>query len=113
MKINEKMFNPGADVYYNPAFRQVLESHMAFFRTHYKTRALQVEPQKALVYAGDLYGYLLESNVLPVMHWIIMRTSGLFSPTQFDIETEQLMMPDAELIEQIRQSHNTSALVRM
>jgi hypothetical protein len=111
MKIDAKMINPGADIYYDKAFRDMLESHLPYLRTHVKTRTMQVDPQRALVYEGDLFGYLLESHVDVQRHWVTMRTSGFFSPHDFTPETLELLIPDGGEIESLRQAHTATGFV--
>lgn len=113
MKINKAMFNPGPDVFYDKSFRDTLEAHMTFFRESPKTHAMQVEPHRATVYEGDLFGYLSERLYAPAQHWLIMRVNGFFTPHAFGLATEELLIPDTTEVEFIRQGFMATGLISM
>lgn len=111
MDINGKMIPQGADIYYDDAFRSILESHMVYLRNHSNTRTAEVDPQRALVYEGDLFGYLLECNIPASLHWVTMRVSGFFGPQEFGPETQEVVIPDSGVLEYLRQAHVATGIV--
>jgi hypothetical protein len=104
------MISAGADIHYDKAFRDMLESHLEYLREHPKTRTIQVDPQRALVYEGDLFGFFLEARIEMQLHWVSMRVSGLFSPHDFTPETGNLLIPDSGELESLRQAHTATGL---
>ena len=83
MDLNELMIDLGDDSYYEKDFMDVLEAHMLSIRASRETNSIMVDSQAAVVYTGDLFGYLNSLKINPSMHWIIMRVSGLFNPFDF------------------------------
>jgi hypothetical protein len=109
MLVNNDLFDIGADIYYDPLFRVVLESHMGYFRE--KARTIDVDPQSAVVYDSDLFGYLNAQNILPQNHWLTMRVNGFSSPNEFTSQTTSLKLPAYSEVEQIRQSHTSQTSI--
>lgn len=113
MKINEKMINPGPDVFYQKEFYDVLESHMNFLRAHPDNVVVQVDSHRADVFDGDLYGFLQSAQIASKLHWTIMRMNNMFSPYDFGPGVQTLIIPDERAIESLRQTHkstNTGAI---
>lgn len=108
MKIDEKMQDPGADVYYSKEFRDTLEAHMAWLRVQDGGQIDDVEPQKADVYDGDLFGYLIFLKINPRYHWVVMRANNMFSPTEFGPGVTSLLIPKLSLIETLRQAQKST-----
>lgn len=108
MKVDEHMYEIGADVFYSKEFRDTLESHMDYFRKSRDTRAMDVDPQKAEVYDGDLFGFLLYAKIAPKLHWVVMRVNNFFSPTEFGPGVTSLLIPKTGDIESLRQSQKSS-----
>ncbi len=104
MQIDKDMADPGADEYYTKAFRDTLEAHMTYFRESSKTRTIDVEPNRAVVYEGDLFGYLAERGIPMKEHWITMRVNKMFSPYEFGLATTMLLIVDSGDITSIQQS---------
>lgn len=71
------------EVYYDPEFRTVLETHMQLFRTHPTTRHTPISPDKIHQYEGDFYGLLGEMGVLMEHRWLYMRVNNMTNPNQF------------------------------
>lgn len=104
MKINSLMFSPGADLYYDKAFRDTMEAHMEYFRSSRKTQVYDVDPQRAVVYQGDLFGFLLEIKIQPQYHWIVMRMNNFFSPYEFGPQVHSLMIPSNAEVDRLKQT---------
>lgn len=108
VKIDADMYDAGADIWYSKEFRDTLESHMAYFRTAASTQPVDVDPQKAEVYDGDLFGYLLFIKAEPRHHFAIMRVNNWFSPTEFGPGVEVIYIPNVTEMEQLRQSQKST-----
>lgn len=107
MKINELMVDPGPSIFYDSAFRNVLEDHMTFLREHSQTIQITVEPTQAYRFEHDLFGLLAHYNVPVHFHWLVMRMNKMTSPTDSHRDINTLLVPDHTVVEHIRQSHMT------
>jgi hypothetical protein len=103
MKINEKSINPGPNSFYERAFLSILESHMDYLRKHPQTATIPVSEQDAVIYNGDLQGYLTKYNISMKIHWTIMRMSNLYSTFEFGPDVKFLLVPDETVVDKIRQ----------
>lgn len=110
MALTDLMVDSGPDMYYDPAFRKVLEDHMTLLRDRYSTIVI-VSPGDAWQWRNDLFGFLASRNEPRHMHWVIMRLNQWTSKTQFDENISAILKPDYTKIEQILQSHNASGRI--
>ena len=108
MKINKLLADHGSNIYYDPVFRNVLEDHMTFLRTHEQTTRLNIESIYAYKYVGDLSGLLKHYNIDIYLHWIIMRMNNFTSYNEANDNIVDLLIPEPIVIERIRQSHITT-----
>lgn len=104
MNVENLMIDMGADVYYTPEFRDVLEDHMDYLRKHPATSTFLIKPELAYQWRGDLFGLLLKLNKPTYLHWVIMRMNNYTSPLQFKQDTLILMEPSAAVVDKIRQT---------
>lgn len=104
MKINDKMVDPGAEVYYSKEFRDMMESHMAYLRALPSTQADLVQPLDADVWNGDLFGYLTYKKIPMKYQWVIMRVNNFYTPLDFSKTTTQLLIPSFSEVDSLRQS---------
>jgi len=93
----------GPAVYYDDAFRAVLEQHMPYLRSHTKTAVDEVDQREALLYEHDLFGFLMMRKAPKMLHWIIMRMNDMYSPFEFERTTTRLIRPDQTTVDLIRQ----------
>lgn len=105
MALIDLLIDAGSDIYYDPVFRNVLEDHMTYLREHPQTTIMPISPNDAYVYRQDLFGVLLKNNVQPQYHWLVMRMNKYTAPHQFSEDVISLMVPNANVIAQIRSSH--------
>lgn len=105
MVIDSLMQDPGPSIYYNDAFRVVLEDHIAYLKTHPGTTVIYPDSMQRHRYEFDLFGLLTQHNIPAYLHWIIMRLNRLSSPNIKLDDINLLLIPDPSIIEQIRQSH--------
>lgn len=107
MQVDALMVDAGPSIYYDSAFRNVLEDHMTYLREHPQTMQLAVEPTQAYRFEADLFGLLSYYNVPVQFQWIVMRMNKMTSPTDAHPEITLLLVPDHNVIEHIQQSHKT------
>jgi hypothetical protein len=103
MDLNELMIDLGDDTFYDKDFMDVLEAHMSSLRESRETNSISVDSHAAVVYTGDLYGYLNSLKINPSLHWIIMRVSGLFNPFEFGVNNYSLRIPSSSDLDKIHQ----------
>ena len=103
LKINSKMIETGAEVYYTKEMMDILESHMLYLREHQNTTKININDKELEVYKGDLYGYLTNMKVPMFLHWVIMRMSGMHSTFDFGPTYSTLLIPSETVVDKIRQ----------
>jgi hypothetical protein len=108
MEIDRLMIEPGAPVFYDQAFRNVLEDHLTLLRSSERTRERSVEPMVAYKFEGDFFGLLAHHGIQPYLHWVIMRLNGMTSPVQASREITSFWMPDPAEISRLRGAHMTA-----
>lgn len=108
MKVDSLMRNLGASIYYDPDFRNVLEAHMTYLRTHPTTVTLNIDPSKAYKYEFDLFSLFAEMNIPTYLHWLTMRMNQMTAPTDATRELDFLLVPDQTTVSRIAQSHRTT-----
>ena len=101
------MTNSGPDIYYDIAFRNILEDHVTFLRNNKETVTIMIEPAYAYKYEGDLFGLLSKYNIDFELHWIIMRVNKMVSPTETTDMLSSLLIPNRTVIERIRNVYMT------
>jgi hypothetical protein len=107
MQVDNLMVDPGPSVYYDSAFRNVLEDFMTYLRTNPSTISINIEPIDAYKYEFDLFSLLNKYNIPPYMHWIVMRVNNFTSPLEVTRKLNTLRIPNESVINTIRQSHLT------
>ncbi|MNG10404.1 hypothetical protein D3C85_107980 [compost metagenome] len=109
MPIDQLQVNSGAAIYYDAAFRRVLETHMGLLRNLASTQLVAIEPQLAYKYEYDFYGMLQERGVAEHLHWVILRVNDMVDPREFKAEMDRFLVPSAEVVDAIRKLHMTTA----
>lgn len=110
MALSDLLVDAGPSVYYDSAFRAVLEDHLTLLRERYSS-LLIIEPDEAYQWRGDLYGLLHAKNEPRHMHWLIMRLNQFTSPVQYHEDVLTLLKPDYTFVGQILQSHQSTTLI--
>lgn len=80
--IIEQMAKPGDDLYYDPAFRLIVETHLNILK-HSRVVQEDIPLDLFYQYEGDFYGYLVERGIPTFMHWIYLRVNGMTNPNEF------------------------------
>lgn len=107
MQIDKLQSSVGADIYYDGNFRNVLDDHMTYFRGSSSTKTITIEPIYADKYEGDLSGLLSQYGIAVEYHWVIMRLNNFTSFNDNSRNLSQLLIPNFDEVEQIRQVHRT------
>lgn len=109
--IDYLMLSEGANVYYTDGFRNVLEAHMTYLRSHPSTRVLDVTPKQAEKYEYDLIGLLNELQIPVHLHWVVARVNNFNSLNEVPADLVRLLTPDPKEITQLQQTYQTSSKI--
>lgn len=108
MDIDNYAYDEGPTIYYDDDFRAVIEAHVDFLRAHSETRVLNLEPHIVYRYEFDMYGLLMNYNIQPYMHWIVLRVNNLYSAQNFPTDLNQLLIPSDGCINILRQVYQSA-----
>lgn len=108
MLIDSLMQDDGASIYYDEDFRNVLEDHMTYLRALSSTTTLALDVGKVYKYEHDLFGLLADYGIPMQLHWVVMRLNKMSTPTDLRQDQTALLIPDASVVDKIRQSHMSS-----
>ena len=102
------MLNEGPAIYYDPDFRNVLEDHMTYLRTHPTTEVIQVDDGQAFLYTNDFYG-LTRALLIPAeLRWVMLRMNNMKSPTDYKADRTMLIRPNQTVVDFIQQSYSST-----
>jgi hypothetical protein len=102
------MINEGPAIYYDPAFRNVLEDHMNYLRKHPSTEVVQVEDGQAFFYTNDFYGLTRALLIPPELQWVMLRMNNMKSPIDYKEDRTLLLRPNQTVVDFIRQSYTST-----
>ena len=106
--VDSMMIDPGPEVYYTDAFRNVLEDHLTYLRTSTTSSVIIITPMEAHRYEMDLHGLLATKNIPRYLHWLIMRMNFMNSPTEVKETLSQMIIPDPKEVARILQAFNST-----
>lgn len=86
--IMTQMAQPGPDLFYDPTFRLMIETHINILRNVNVTRT-QIPDNLYYQYEGDFFGYLLHHGIPMYNHWIYLRVNGMNNPNEFAKDLRQ------------------------
>lgn len=102
--INTMLIGDGGLTYYDQSYRNVLEDHMTYLRTHSETIVATVTPMQAYIYEFDITGLLNELGIPLYLHWTVIRMNNLFSLTKVPSDLIQLLIPSEKEINKLKQT---------
>lgn len=112
MKINDMAAPAGADIYYDPSFRAMLEDHMTFLRNHSETQTIEISDHDAYKWEGDLSGLLSKYNVDRSLHWVVMRMNNFVSPADNKDTLKLMLIPSIACIDRLRSVYVTQNKIK-
>lgn len=107
MPIEKYLLDTGPAIFYDEAFRSVLEDHLTFLRTHETTSDIVVTAIEAMRWRCDFYGLLETKGVSKHMHYITARVNNIKSSVDFQGEILEILIPNEDLVMMIAQTHQT------
>lgn len=75
--------DPGDQLFYDPGFRRMIETHLVMLRNMNDLRSDVIDPNTIYKYQGDFYGFLGSLGVPMDQYWLYLRFNGLTNPEQF------------------------------
>jgi hypothetical protein len=111
MQIDSLSISMGPSIYYDDKFRNVLESFMSFLRNDSSTSVIAIDPAVSYKYEFDLYGLLAAEGIPTYMQWVVMRMNRIDSPNDAGNNILGLLVPDAGVLEHIRQSYMSTTRI--
>lgn len=112
MDIDKLAIDSGPSIYYDDAFRAVLEDHMSYLRSHPDTMIFPIEQNIADRWAGDLFGLLTSMKVEAYLHWVIMRMNMIYNPTDTNMSLTSLIIPSSKVLDTIKNIHKTKSKIK-
>lgn len=106
MRVQQMSRDAGPAIFYNPAFRKVLEDHIPYLKAHPQTTSLSIPKGDLEKYKYNISGFL-SGNVATNLIWIVMRVNGYTHNSQFDGSNDVLIIPSTNAIEEIRRLYTT------
>lgn len=88
-------------------YRAYMESMLVVLRNANSTTKLNIDPEKGYLYRGDFSSFLLDNDVPLEDHRLIMRVNGMNSIMDFDESVSTLLIPDQNLISQLKQLYRS------
>ena len=107
MDVLGAMTDYGEDVWYSESLMITLRTHIPILINQGRYSLHSVNQKEAYVYAGNLYSYLSMKGVQKRFHYAILVANRLNSPIEFDVGIFNLLIPDLEEVERIKEIHVT------
>lgn len=83
----------GESLFYDQAFRVVIEDHLSYLKEHKNVTLLKLEPADAWRWRNNFYGLLKDNGIPEYLRWIVLRMNDMVSPMDFDGEQVQFLIP--------------------
>lgn len=94
--------DPGPEFYYSDIWRQTVEDHLDLLVTANNPTVIDVQPNDAYRYRGDLFGYLTHAGIGLEHHYLVARLNGYRDGSEFDENRTAIVVPSLETIERLR-----------
>lgn len=89
--------------HYDPALRNVIESHRLWLRNQPDTKEHILTEAKVQPFKYNLFLYLKDQGIPVELHWPILLINDLNDPSEFTAELGSLLIPSTTAIESIVQ----------
>lgn len=110
--VNELEIPAGDNLFYDQGFMNTLEDHMTLLRSDPNTETAEIEPYKAIIFEGDLFGLLSNMGLPRQYHWLTMRLNRMNSPTHLTRDMTSLNLPDRDRIERMKSLYSVQNKIR-
>ena len=106
--IGYALIEPYALGYFSLGFQNMMENHIPEIRAKSSTQNFRVDQAMVNKYEGDLFAVLYRMAIPSKYHWTIMRLNNMMSPTEFNQNTVNILLPDYEYIDQLFTIYNST-----
>lgn len=110
--ISGKARNPGPEVYYQSAFRDVIEMHLPLMLKTGRFTIQDIEPSVAYKNENDFYGLLNDFLMDVNLFWPTLRINGFYEPSEYPADKLAIIIPDSAYLDQLRRMHTTIHQIR-
>lgn len=93
-------------VYHEEGFQLMLESHLTHLRQT-NIRIETVSEHQSYKYEGDFYGLCDVINIVKRFHYVTLRINGYEHSGDYKGDRKLIVIPDYNLIEQLRSVYQT------
>lgn len=101
-------YTASSNPFYNEDFRRVLDPHLEYLKTAGNVRKdVVINNDYAGQFKGDFYAILMNMNIVPKYHRIIMLANGFTNPIQYDGQIDRILIPDTDIMDNILMVYNT------
>jgi hypothetical protein len=107
LSVQSSMIALGAEVYYDPQWHLVIESHLLYLSNSQAVVPLTIDPHDAFLYEQDLWSLLQKYNQQPQYFWPIMRVNGMYSPQEYRRDMTLLALPLTQTIDSLLNLYTT------
>lgn len=115
LTVTALLADAGDALYYDPDFRNVLETHMLLLRRLGVAREV-IANDLVYQFEGNFYGYLVARGVPAYLHWVYLRVNNMVHPNEFGKAMRdpnnravrvEYITPDSNLLANIRSLYLT------
>lgn len=99
--------NPGASIFYDPGFLNVLQEHIPHLLATGRYRQITLEPNQALAHKGDFNALLVHLKIPFWHHLAALWMNAMVHPSQFDGRTLQILLPEQDGLVEIMRLYQT------
>lgn len=107
MPVFSSSITPLSRLHQEERFGILLETHLDWISRHAETRVLGIDKGIANKFNGDLFSYLSALNIPREIHYAILRLNRMTSPTDFNDQIDNLVVPSVKAIEDLKVLYKT------
>lgn len=94
--------------YYSKGFRNVLEDHMTYLRSHPDTQKREITPSEAYQFENDFYGLMNYKAVPMHFHHLVLRMNNMTNPDQMPPDLTFFLLPEMAVVSRLLSVYKTS-----
>lgn len=98
LSISQLQIPAGQTLMLTDSFRNLIENHLPYLRTHSATVPTLIEDNIADKYMGDFYQLLNYLKVNQELFWVTLRVNNLLSPLDYDGSLTTVLIPSSSVI---------------
>lgn len=107
-EIEKLMVNGGDDLFYTPAFRNMIENHLPDLTDPAHCVNVVVDNKDADDADGDFYALLHQYKVRPEHRWTCLRMNQMTAPNQYKSNMVHILVPREDFIKKLVKRFKTS-----